>query len=103
MLTKFTVSTLFFLLSFTLFSQSVKVKKESARIKGETAEGFGVDLDGSFADVNVAFIKYLKSQGKVKQTSDYNALTESNLNGKNSSLSIFGITKDNNKTAQAWL
>lgn len=100
---KFTVLTIVFLSALTLSAQSVKVKKESARIKGETIEGFGIDLEGSFSDVNASFIKYIKALGKVKQNSDYSALTESSLNGKNSDLPILAITKDNAKNAQAWL
>ena len=85
-------------------AQSVKVKKESARIKNETMEGYGVDLDGSFSDVNAAFVKYIKALGgKVKQNSDYMTLTESSINGKNSALPVFTTTKDKNNTAQAWI
>ncbi len=91
------------LASSSLFAQSVKVKKETARIKGENTDGYGVDLEGSFSDVNASFIKYIKSLGKIKQNSDYGALTESVLHGKNAALPIYVLTKDNNKTAQAWL
>lgn len=100
---KFTVIIAAILASTTLFAQSVKVKKESARIKGENIDGYGVDLEGNFSDVNASFIKYAKSLGKVKLNSDYGALTESTLNGKNAALPIYLVTKDNNKTAQAWL
>ena len=85
------------------FCQTVKVKKETARIKSEAIEGYGVDLDGSFSEVNAAFIKYIKAQGKVKQNSDYISLTESNMHGKNSALPILAITKDKDKSAQAWI
>lgn len=100
---KFTVIIVAILTSASLFGQSVKVKKESARVKGENIEGYGVDLEGSFSDVNGSFIKYMKSFGKVKQNSDYGTLIESTLNGKNTALPVYIITKDNNKTAQAWL
>lgn len=100
---KFTAVVVAIFAATSLFAQSVKVKKESARIKGENVEGYGVDLEGTFVDVNAAFTRYIKSLGKVKQTSDYGALTESALHGKNSTTSVYWITKDNNKTAQAWI
>jgi len=99
----FAVIVVAILASTSLFAQSVKVKKETARIKGENTDGYGVDLEGTFSDVNASFIKYIKSLGKVKQNSNYGALTESVLHGKNTALPIYVLTKDNNKTAQAWI
>jgi len=86
-----------------LFSQAITVKKDYARIKGENLEGVSIDIDDSYSNVNSSFIKYVKTLGKTKQTSEYITLTESTLNSKVYTLPIFAITKEKDKTPQAWI
>ncbi len=103
MFKKFIVLAFVILISIPSSGQNVKVKKEVAKISSESIEGFAVDLDGIIKDVNLSFIKYLKTLGKVKQNGDYVMLAESTLNGKVYGLPIYGVTKNKDKLTQAWL
>jgi hypothetical protein len=96
-----------FVISFTIagsvYSQTVTTKKETARIKGENQDGYATDLEGNTDNINSAFVKYLKTFGKVKQTSDYITLTEATINGKTYQQPIYGVIKSKDKGAQAWV
>jgi hypothetical protein len=84
-------------------AQTVKVKKESARIKGENVEGYEVELEGTVAEVNASFIKYLKTNGKVKQGDGIITISEPTLNGSSYKFPVFAVTKDKGKNATAWI
>ena len=86
-----------------VYSQTVTVKKETARIKGENQDGYATDLEGNEDNINSALIKYLKTFGKTKQTSDYITVTEATINGRTYAQPIYGVIKTKDKGAQAWL
>jgi hypothetical protein len=82
--------------------QTVKVTKERSTVKGEAMEGYAVELEGSLAEVNTSFMRFLKTIGKVKQ-SEVIVVNEPNLNGLGYTQPVFGVTNENGKTATAWL
>lgn len=96
---------LFVFLFVSVFAegQTVKVKKDVARVKGENTPGFEVALEGTAAEVNASFVKFLKTVGKVKQASDVNTINEPTVNGATYALPLFALTKDNGKTSSAWI
>jgi hypothetical protein len=83
-------------------AQTVKVKKEKSTVKGEAMEGYSVELQGTGAEVNSSFGKYLKTIGKVKQ-GDFYTVNEPNINGLTYSQSLYGTANENGKSATAWL
>lgn len=83
-------------------AQTVKVKKEKSTVKGESMEGYSVDLDGSLADVNSAFFRFLKTIGKTKQ-SEYFTVNEPDINGLAYTQPLYGVATQNGKVASAWL
>ncbi|HOX81793.1 MAG TPA: hypothetical protein PLJ60_06040 [Chryseolinea sp.] len=100
---KFTLLLPILLISSFALAQTVKVKKENARIKGENVEGFEIELDGEYADVNAAFVKYLKGIGKVKQSGDELTVNEPTLENTNYGMPVFGTTKEKGKNTSAWI
>jgi hypothetical protein len=83
-------------------AQTVKVKKEKSTVKGESMEGHAVELQGTLAEVNTAFIRFLKTYGKVKQN-DFITLSEPNLNGLTFIEPLYATSNENGKTATAWI
>lgn len=94
---------LFTLLSYTAFTQTVKVSKESSRIKSDQVEGFAVELEGTQDEVSNAFSKYLKSFSKMKFGANPMTLTETVLGGTSYKSPIYATTKERDKTTLAWI
>jgi hypothetical protein len=98
----------FFILFVPLFisayaeAQTVKVKKEKSTVKGESMDGYSVELQGTGAEVNASFGKYLKTIGKIKQ-GDFFTVTEPNINGLSYTQPLYGTANENGKSATAWL
>lgn len=107
-LTSLRMNKKFFIVLLPLFisafaeAQTVKVKKEKANVKGETMDGFEVDLEGTLADVNTTFVKYLKAFGKVRQA-DGITINDPNLNGLAYTQPLFATTKENTNKVSAWI
>jgi hypothetical protein len=83
-------------------AQTVKVKKEKSTVKGESMEGYSVELQGTGAEVNTSFGKYLKTIGKTKQ-SDFITVSEPNINGLAFTQPLYATANENGKSATAWL
>jgi hypothetical protein len=89
-------------LTVSLSGQTVKVKKEKSTVRGESMDGYSVELEGSLAEVNTAFLRFLKTMGKAKQ-SEFFVLNEPNVNGLVYNQPIFGITNQKEKSTTAWI
>jgi hypothetical protein len=99
---KFFIFILPFFISAYAEAQTVKVTKENARVKGENVEGFGVSLEGVSADISSAYIKYLKTFGKVKQTTEI-VVNEPTVLGITYTSPFYGLIKENGNKSTAWL
>ena len=62
-------------------AQTVAVTKQSEKIKEENIEVFAVTLDGKKEDVSLAWNKFLKEIGKLKQSTDPMTVSEPMFNG----------------------
>lgn len=102
-LKKFSALVAVVLFSSVAFAQTVNVKKETARVKGENIEGYEVALDGPFENIETAFIKLLKTMGKVKQGDDGIVVSEPSVNGLAYKQPILAIAKEKGKTGAAWV
>ncbi len=100
---KFTFLLFAILITSLSFAQTVKVKKETSRIKSENIEGFEVELDGTSSEVISAYMKYLKTIGKVKQSTGEITINEPTLKGTNYGMPVFATTKENGKNTSAWI
>lgn len=89
-------------IGITLSAQTVKVKKEKSHVKGDHLEGYEVELDGTFAEVNAYYLKFLKTMGKVKQSEGI-TVNEPNLNGLAYTQPLFASVKDKQTKATAWI
>jgi hypothetical protein len=84
------------------WTQTVKIKKENAGVKNASVAGCIVSLEGTPAEINAAFVKYLKGFGKVKQ-GDVLTVSEPTVVGIKYTSSLFGITQAKDNGATAWL
>ncbi len=84
-----------------VLSQTVKVRKETMTIKGVEMNGYGVDLDGTVADINAAFLKFLKPIGKVRQ-GEYITIPEASIDGLTVPL-VMGTIRGTGNSGMAWL
>lgn len=98
----------FFLLLVPFFitayapAQTVKVKKEKSTVKGESMDGFSVDLQGTLSEVTKSFSAFTKTLGKIKQT-DIIVIAQPNISGFAFAHPVYGITRENGKSATAWI
>ncbi len=97
----FLLLTLLTLCSYA-YSQTVKVRKEKMTVKGISMDGYAVDLEGTLAEVNSSYVKFLKTIGKTKQ-GDYITIAEANLNGLSLAQPVFGATRGNGSSTTAWI
>ncbi|HEY9045133.1 MAG TPA: hypothetical protein VIN08_04525 [Ohtaekwangia sp.] len=102
-LKKFLLFATISLISFSVHAQTVTVKKESSRIKGENTEGYETLLDGTSAEVNTSFTKFLKAYGKVKQSEGIIILNEPTLSGSTFTTPIYAMVKDKSQKTSAWI
>jgi len=86
-----------------VLAQNVKVKKETARVKGQNTEGVAVDLAGTEEEVNTAFLRYLKTVGKVRQSDGVFSLSDVTINGNTYAAPVYGLVRPRESMAQAWL
>lgn len=93
----------FVLISTLALAQTVTVKKETARVKGENIEGYEVALDGPFETMETAYIKLLKTMGKVKQGDDGIVISEPSINGLAYKQPVLAIAKKKDKMGAAWI
>lgn len=93
----------FVLISTLVVAQTVTVKKETARVKGENMEGYEVSLDGPFENIETAYLKLLKTLGKVKQSDDGIVVSEPSINGLAFTQPVFAVAKEKGKTGAAWI
>jgi hypothetical protein len=94
---------LMLLLSVMMHAQSVKVKKDNAGVKGEQVGGFSVDLMSPVSEVTASFIKFLKSTGKVRQSSELITISEPTIQGIKYSATIYAVTKPRGEESTAWI
>jgi hypothetical protein len=100
----------FFLLLSCVFltsvahSQTVTVNKQNEKIKNESIEVFATSLDGKKEDIQTAWIKLLKSMGKLKQGSDPMIVTEPTINGTSfSGGTVYAGRKEGDKSTEVWI
>jgi hypothetical protein len=91
------------LLSASLFSQTIKIKKETARIKNEYADGYEVELQGTADEAESALSKWMKTFGKAKSTENYIAVNEPSLQGRPYTHPIYGMTKQLGNIISVWV
>lgn len=91
------------LLSASLFSQSIKIKKETARIKNEYADGYEVELQGTADEAESALSKWMKTFGKAKSNENYIAVNEPSLQGRPYTHPIYGMTKQLGNIISVWV
>jgi hypothetical protein len=91
------------LLSASLFSQTIKIKKETARIKNEYADGYEVELQGTADEAESALGKWMKTFGKAKSTENYIAVNEPSLQGRPYTHPIYGMTKQLGNIISVWI
>jgi hypothetical protein len=84
------------------WAQTVKVRKESAGVKNESLAGYIVSLDGSQPEVTAAFVKYLKSYGKVRQGEPI-TVSEPTIEGIKYNSLLYAIAQPKDNDATAWL
>lgn len=101
---KFNLVVSCFLISTALQAQKVTVSSQSEKVKDESVTGYTTELEGKKAEVNEAWIKFLKEIGKVRQSVDPVTLTEPVFNGLVfSSGIIYSIVKGSGEKTSVWL
>jgi hypothetical protein len=91
------------LVSASLFSQTIKIKKETARIKNEYADGYEVELQGTPDEAESALSKWMKTFGKAKSNENYIAVNEPSLQGRPYTHPIYGMTKQLGNIISVWV
>jgi predicted RNase H-like nuclease (RuvC/YqgF family) len=93
-----------FLLCASLHAQKVTVAAQSEKVKGETVEGYGTALEGKKDAVSIAWVKFLKDIGKVRQSVDPMTITDPVFNGLTFSQgAIYSVVADKGENTQLWL
>jgi hypothetical protein len=102
---KFFVSTPFLLIAVTALGQTVSVKKQTEKIKSDNMEVYATTLEGKKEEVSAAFVKFLKTLGKLKQSSEPMILSESVLNGTTYSGNVIyaDVKKVSETSATVWM
>lgn len=90
-------------MSSVLFGQTVKVKKGNANVKGDQVAGYSVDLKGPASEVTTAFVKYLKANGKVRQSAELITVSEPTIQGVKYTSGIYGVTTARGEESVAWI
>lgn len=62
-------------------AQTITVTKQNEKVKDESIEVFAVTLDGKKEDISLAWNKFLKEIGKLKQSTDPMTVSEPMFNG----------------------
>lgn len=93
----------FTLLSISLYSQTVRVKKETARIKNDYADGYEVELQASLEEAESALNKFMKSFGRSKTSENFIVVNEPSLQGKPYINPIYGMTKQLGNIVSVWV
>jgi predicted RNase H-like nuclease (RuvC/YqgF family) len=102
---KFLVSLALLLVTITATAQTVTVKKQTEKVKNDNLEVYATTLDGKLEEVSGAFVRFLKSLGKLKQNTEPMALSEAVVNGTTyAGLVIYAQAKKINETTTAvWM
>jgi len=84
-------------------AQKVTTEKQNQKVNGEEAEGFATTLEASKDEVSIAWNKFLKEFGKVKQGAT-TSITEPALGGTvYSKGTIYAELKDKGEKTEVWL
>lgn len=89
--------------SSVLFAQTVKVKKDNANVKGDQVSGYAIDLKSPASEVTTAFVKYLKTHGKVRQSPELISVSEPTISGIKYTSGIYGVTTARGEETVAWI
>lgn len=85
-------------------AQKVTTEKQNQKVNGEEAEGFATTLEASKDEVSIAWNKFLKEFGKVKQGATTTSITEPALGGTvYSKGTIYADIKDKGEKTEVWL
>ena len=85
-------------------AQKVTTEKQNHKVNGEEAEGFATTLEAKKDEVSIAWNKFLKDFGKVKQGATTTSITEPALGGTvYSKGTIYAELKDKGEKTEVWL
>ncbi|PZR39723.1 MAG: hypothetical protein DI538_06335 [Azospira oryzae] len=98
------IISLFCLSLFIVKAQTVTVNKQQERVKGENTEGYATELDASLAEVSVAWSKYLKELGKVKNNGEVMTIAEPVVGGTPYAKGIiYATATGSDKKGKVWI
>lgn len=84
-------------------SQTVTVNKQNEKVKSETIEVFATELEGKKADIENAWVRFLKDMGKLKQIGNPMSVSEPVINGTVFSKGVvYADSKGDEKKTTVW-
>lgn len=94
----------FCFVTLTLQAQTVTVKEKKEKVRGETAKGYSTELEGKKDDVSIAWARFLKDLGKVKNPGGLITLTEPAIGGTVYTKGIlYASTDGSDEKATVWI
>lgn len=102
---KFFISAFFFtLLISSAHSQTVSVSKQNEKVKGESIEVYATTLEGKKEEIASAWNKFLKENGKLKQSTSPMTVSEPVIGGTTYPAKAFyaDLKKENETSSTIW-
>lgn len=101
---KFLILVLFSLGFGIAHSQTVTVNKQNEKVKNETIEVFTTSLDGEKADIQSAWVRFLKDMGKLRQSGNPMTVAEPVINNTPFSKGIvYAGSNEGDKSTTVWM
>lgn len=100
---KNSLTALFFVIPMLLSAQSVKVNQDKENVQGGDAEGYSVELDATAAEVESAFVKYIKAVGKSKRSGKEWSFATPIINGKTYALPVYALIRERGNKGTAFV
>ena len=86
-----------------VYGQTVTVKQETSRIKADNAEGYEVVLDAPEDEVQTSVTRFLKTLGKIRQSSDFTTVNEPTLEGTKYQRPLYAIARQIGNVTSVWI
>jgi hypothetical protein len=98
-------STLLLTLFFYSNAQTVKVNQQKEKVKSESIDVYATTLEGKENEISSAWVKFLKSMGKLKQNNEPMLISEPVINGTSySGKPVYADTKKvNENSSTVWM
>jgi len=103
-MSKVILSILCFYTCVLVQAQTVTVKEKKEKVRGESAEGYSTELEGKKDEVSLAWSKFLKDLGKVKNPGGLITIAEPAIGGTVYTKGIlYASTDGNDERASVWI